>query len=240
MLIDTIMALWNRILGRKLKKVVITSILLGGLVSLLVIIGISSFAHPAKVTKHVIQSIDVANKKEHAISSQLYLDGLSAPPSPPVESVISTPTAVQPLPTPTVSDQQSQTDQAPAASPPSPSVPTSVVPTHVPVATFHHSTVKHHTAPGTKHVKLNTSQTPSPTRVSPKAATVSTAVPEAPPTPTSITPEESNSPTPETSPLPTVTGTVPVDPNRAPEIIVTPTSTNGSSYPYENWASAQF
>jgi hypothetical protein len=232
MIIDTIMALWNRILGSKLKKVVITSILLGmGLVFLLVIMGISSFSHSSKATKHVIQSIDVANKKEHAISSQLYLDGLSAPPSPPVKPVMSTPTAVRPLPTTTVSDQKGQ---APAASRPSSSGPTIVVPTHVPVTIFYHSTVTHHTVPRIKHVKPHTSQVPSPTRVPPKATVVPTPVPEALPTPTTITPAKSDSPTPEMSPLPTVTGTVPVGPNRAPEIIVTPTSTDGASHPAEN------
>jgi hypothetical protein len=235
MIIDTIMALWNRILGSKSKKIVITSILLGiGLAFLLVITGISAFSHASKATKHVIQSIDVANKKEHAISSQLYLDGLSAPPSPPVKPVMSTPTAAPPLPTTTVPDRQSQTNQAPAASPSSSSGPAIVVPTHVPVATFHRSTVTQHTVPRIKHVKPNTRQVLSPTRVPPKATVVPTPVSEAPPTPTTITPEENVSPTPEMSPLPTVTRTVSDDSNRAPEMDVTPTSTAGSSHPDEN------
>ncbi len=226
MLIDTIMALWNRILDGKLKKVVVTSFLLGiGLAFLLIMIGIPAFSHSSQINKRVIQSIDLANKKEHAISTQIYLDGLSTPPSTPIASVTFTSTVPRLLPT-TSSDKRSQANQVPASSP-SLSMPI-IVPAHVPVAIFYHATATHRTVPGIKNVKPRPTRVPVSTSVSPKATAVPTPKSEVHPTPTLPTSAGKNNATPAIFPPPTLTGTVTYYPRRTPEITITPTSTETS------------
>lgn len=222
MLIDTIMALWNRILDGKLKKVVITSFLLGiGLAFLLIMIGIPTFSHSSPINKRTIQSIDLANKKEHAISTQIYLDGLSTPPSTSAASATFTPTVPQPLPT-ISSDEPRRTDQV-SVSPPSLFVPIVIVPKHVPVAIFCHATATHQTVRGIKNVKPSPTRVPTSTSVPPTATAVPTPKSEALPTPTPSTSARDNNFTPVIFPPPTLTGTVTYYPRRMPEI--TPTST---------------
>jgi hypothetical protein len=220
MFIDTIMALWNRIWYGNLKRVVITSFLFGiSIVLLLIMLGVPILSHSSPISKHVIQSVDAADKNENAFSTQPHLDGLSV--QPPTSVVSVTPTLTVP---PVYPDQQKQVAQA--AKVPMPTVAIIVL-SPEPVAAIFRAAIKPRPALIVKKALRPTATSippVSPTRVS-TTTVVATPTSELPELPTT-TPARSNTPTPAAAPAPEVTVTAQAYPTLLPEISPTPTSTD--------------
>jgi hypothetical protein len=221
------MVLWTRIWYGKLKRVFVTSFLVGiSLMLLLIMVGVPMFSRSVSTARHSMRSVDAANKRKDTLSIQPHLGGLSSLPSIPTTLVTPTAPVMSSLSTAS-SDQPKQIK--PVSEAPMPAV-VIIIPRHIPVIIQFRVSVKQQTGPTIKPAIKPTSTAVSshaPVRVITTA--VATPTPTLSPVPTRTvtpTPIGHNTPTPDASPAPVITGTARDNPTPLPETTTTPTSTH--------------